>query len=363
MTRVDVVIVGGGPAGSTCAWALVRQGLEVLVLDRAKFPRDKVCAGWITPAVLSSLEITPEAYARERVLQPITGFRTALLKGPVMENHYGETMSYGIRRCEFDHYLLQRSGAKQVLGSAIKSLEYRNGHWVINGEIEAPLLIGAGGHACPVARHLGAALGRGVPVVAAREAELILEGAVDGLVPELYFCRDLKGYGWCFRKGEYLNIGLGRENGGSLKDHLNDFLDYLVREGRITDPPQHFKGHAYLLYGRGQRRSVDNGVLLVGDALGLAYPRSGEGIRPAVESALLAARTVVEANGDYTVANLQAYEQRLLERFGSPSGRDLLPALLRTSLANALFRSRFLTRRFLIDSWFLHRDQPPLTAV
>ena len=82
-----------------------------------------------------------------------------------------------------------------------------------------------------------------------------------------------------------------------------------------------------------------------------------------MESALLAAQTVVEANGDYSIANLRAYERRLLERFGNPSGHDFLPELLRKPLASALFRSRFLSRRLLIESWFLRRDQSPLTAI
>ena len=55
MHSCDVLIVGGGPAGSTCAWQLVRAGLDVLVMDKHIFPRDKVCAGWITPAVIESL--------------------------------------------------------------------------------------------------------------------------------------------------------------------------------------------------------------------------------------------------------------------------------------------------------------------
>ena len=57
MERFDAVIVGGGPAGSTCARHLHRAGLHVVVLDRAVFPRDKVCAGWITPPVISLLEL------------------------------------------------------------------------------------------------------------------------------------------------------------------------------------------------------------------------------------------------------------------------------------------------------------------
>ena len=60
MSRYDAIIVGGGPAGSTCAWQLVRMGFTPLILDRARFPRVKPCAGWITPPVFSILEIDPE---------------------------------------------------------------------------------------------------------------------------------------------------------------------------------------------------------------------------------------------------------------------------------------------------------------
>ena len=58
----DVLIVGGGPAGASCAWALRQAGLDVVVLDQAQFPRDKVCAGWITPPVLTALGIDPQDY-------------------------------------------------------------------------------------------------------------------------------------------------------------------------------------------------------------------------------------------------------------------------------------------------------------
>ena len=57
METCDVLIVGGGPAGSSCAWGLRYAGLDVLVVDRKAFPRDKVCAGWITPQVVQSLTI------------------------------------------------------------------------------------------------------------------------------------------------------------------------------------------------------------------------------------------------------------------------------------------------------------------
>ena len=73
MDACDVLIVGGGPAGSSCAWGLRGSGLDVAILDRQTFPRDKICGGWITPQVLSELGIDPAEYGRDRVLQPITG--------------------------------------------------------------------------------------------------------------------------------------------------------------------------------------------------------------------------------------------------------------------------------------------------
>ena len=224
----DALIVGGGPAGSTCAWALRRAGLDVMVLDAAVFPRDKVCAGWITPQVVTDLRLDVEEYRRGRTFQPITGFRVGLIEGgPDIHTTYRHQVSFGIRRCEFDHYLLQRSGARVKAGTPVKSIEHvtsvRNtgGQWIVNDSIRTPLLIGAGGHFCPVARSINGPMSA-ASVVVAQEAEFPIESgggascAVLGDAPELYFCRDLKGYGWCFRKGEYLNVGLGRLDRRSL---------------------------------------------------------------------------------------------------------------------------------------------------
>ena len=85
------------------------------------FPRDKVCAGWITPAVLAELDIDPDVYRDGRVLQPITGFRTGLVGGGDVETLYGRTVSFGILRCEFDQYVLQRAGARLGTGTKVRS--------------------------------------------------------------------------------------------------------------------------------------------------------------------------------------------------------------------------------------------------
>src|SRR3989442_7761579 len=73
MDTCDVLIVGGGPAGSACAWKLRQAGLDVVVMDAAVFPRDKVCAGWITARVLEALGIYAAEYPAGRMVQAITG--------------------------------------------------------------------------------------------------------------------------------------------------------------------------------------------------------------------------------------------------------------------------------------------------
>src|SRR3954464_1729811 len=110
MLACDVLIVGGGPAGSTCAWRLREAGLAVTVMDRAAFPRDKVCGGWITPQVVATLQLDADVYRRGRTFQPITGFRTGII-GEDRDVHttYRHAVSFGIRRCEFDDYLLRRA--------------------------------------------------------------------------------------------------------------------------------------------------------------------------------------------------------------------------------------------------------------
>jgi flavin-dependent dehydrogenase len=154
MEQCDVLVVGGGPAGSACAWKLRQQGIDVVVVDRAAFPRDKVCAGWITPPILQSLQLDADDYAQGRVFQPFASFQAGLMGERSLRTDYGRPVSYGIRRCEFDHYLLQRSGARLELGVPVKSVRADSRRWIVNDRWSARLLIGAGGHFCPVARLL-----------------------------------------------------------------------------------------------------------------------------------------------------------------------------------------------------------------
>jgi flavin-dependent dehydrogenase len=373
LERVDAIVVGGGPAGSTCAWQLRRAGLDVAVVDKHNFPRDKVCAGWVTPAVVETLRLDVDEYRAGRVFQPIRSFMTGSMAGRMVETRYDEVASYGIRRFEFDHYLLDRSGAKQLTGHPVKRLERLGGIWRIDDLAEAPVVVGAGGHFCPIARHLGAKVGSTETIVAAHEAEFEMteaqraDCAVAEETPEIFFCEDLQGYGWVFRKENVLNVGLGREDNRNIADQVRSFCDWLAARGRIPrDIPSKFKGHAYIVHGHSRRIASGDGIVLAGDAIGLAYDRSGEGIRPAVESAVITAEIIASAGGSFDETIFAGYERRLRERFGERGTETdppaWLPAGLRQAVAAKLLGTSWFSRRVVLDDWFLHRRQPPLPA-
>jgi geranylgeranyl reductase family protein len=364
--RCDALIVGGGPAGSTCARVLQKAGWNVVVADRARFPRDKVCAGWLTPEVFPLLDLDPAEYrAAGLTLQDITAFRTGVIGGRLLETRYPRVVSYAIRRCEFDGFLLRRAGARVLDGTAVETLCRNGDKWIVNGGIEARVVVGAGGHFCPVARHLRGGAETWKPVVA-KEAEFRLnahDASLASDAPELFFCRDLEGYGWCVRKGEYLNVGIGRRESRDFASHVKDFVAFLERRHAVSAPSEvRWKGHAYLASGTGPRPLVDSGMLLVGDAAGLAYPESGEGIRPAIESGRLAAETLAAADGRCEVDDLEPYAQaiRLLHppaRSGAPF-RSAVAALGRFLLGSPAF-----TRHFVLDRWFLRaHDGPALSS-
>jgi flavin-dependent dehydrogenase len=360
MERCDVLIVGGGPAGSTCASRLHAAGLDVLVWDRASFPRDKPCAGWLTLGALETLGLLPSEYAQGHTLQPFTGFITGRIGSRVVRTEYGRPVSFGARRCELDHFLLRRSGARFRGGAPVSRLVRNGGDWVVDDAVRTPLVVGAGGHFCPVARHLNGSPSASALVVA-QELEFRLEARqtcrVAPEVPELYFCRDLQGYGWAVRKGDFLNVGLGRRDSERLSAHVRDFVLFLEERGRVGGPiPSHWKGHAYFLYQGPPRRLVDDGLLLAGDAAGLAVPASGEGIRTAIESGLLAAEAVLAAGSRRKREDLELYATALKARLGprKPDGR---PGPLVAGLGGTLLKSRWFTRHLVLNRWFLQLNR------
>lgn len=224
------------------------------------------------------------------------------------------------------------------------------------------MVVGAGGHFCPIARRLNAR-DQQEEVVVAQEIEFRLDDEqaaacrVSGDWPELFFWSDLLGYGWCVRKGEYLNVGAGRLSRNNFPAAVREFTAMLAARGLSGLPPGAWKGHAYLLNCTSRRRLVGDRMLLVGDAAGLALAPSGEGILSAIESGLMAAETILEAASDYSSDRLSSYTERIDERFGSRGrvgGLGGVPSWARTAAARMLFASGWLTRRFLLEDGFLH---------
>lgn len=253
---------------------------------------------------------------------------------------------------------------------------------MVNGEIRAPVVVGAGGHFCPVAAALNGPLPHDphVPLVVAQEAEFRIDSEdrldVAPDVPEFYFADDFGGYGWCCRKQEFVNIGFGhvaglRTRSGNeqaprgLPAGTREFVSFLERKNKVRERPGWpWRGHAYLLRDRFSRHITADGVVLVGDAAGLAYPQSGEGIRPAIESGLMAAETLLEAAGDFSEHSLSSYEARLRARFGTGSVGvgSLVPAAVVSRVGRALMTLPWFVRTVVLDRWFLHADEPALSA-
>ncbi len=364
MELLDVVVVGAGPAGSTCAGILKRSGLSVALVDRAVFPRSKLCAGWLTESVFDRLHISPGEYSRQNVLQPISRFVVWDRKNAAHPVPFGKTVSYGVIRREFDAYLLKKSGVP--LRDTFKVDSIRNlGEYVeINHTLRAKVVVGAGGHFCPVSVSLGNSTAD-TYTLAAMESETELdEETVARYIPypgspEVFYLDDLKGYAWFFSKGPYLSIGIGSLKRRDVRRELAKFMDVLKRSGRLPEELstklEPFSGHAYKIYPGGRRTLTGERTLIIGDAAGLSSATSGEGIRPAVVSASLAAETIIEADGTYTAEKLASYRKKIVSAFGSPDAPQKIKEVspFEKLLFDKLLLGTGAGRRYIIKHLFL----------
>src|SRR2546428_5408263 len=285
----DVMVVGGGPGGSTGAWRLARAGLRPLLLDAAVFPRVKVCAGWVTPEAMAEVEVDPEK--SPLTIQAFSACRFEF-EGARHETRWRTPASYGIVRREFDHYLLDRAraaGTDVREGTRVTAVS-RDAHGVRvvseHGVFEASVVIGAGGHRCPVAGAFGEVSGREEVVIAQESETRLPSDRVEALgalfeAPELYVEPDLAGYGWYFPKADVLNIGIGCVAGP--RADLPGRRDSLVHAPRASGRPpadlplEPFPGHAHVARRPAPRRPARDPFRLGGAAAGLARDLRGGG--------------------------------------------------------------------------------------
>jgi geranylgeranyl reductase family protein len=350
--EADVLVVGAGPAGSATATHLARRGLDVALLEKSQFPREKVCGDGLTPrATRQLIRLGIDTSERAGWLHNkglrIYGGSTTPFELPWPE--LADFPSYGLvrPRSDFDDLLARNAvaaGAKlyELCNVTAPIVDDRTGRIVgvttkDGEEFRAPLVVAADGNSTRLSLAMGLAKRDDRPMgVAVRtyyrsprhlddhlESWLELWGGTPGqsdLLP---------GYGWIFGMGDgTCNVGLGVLNTSSAfgktdyKDLLKRWLDNTPEEWGFRDENMTTKVMgAALPMGFNRTPHYTKGLLLVGDAGGMVNPFNGEGIAYAMESAELAADAIAEAHyrgvGTPTAERaLQGYPTRLKASLG-----------------------------------------------
>jgi len=306
MQHHDVIVVGGGPAGSTCAWKLQQAGLDVLVLDRADFPRTKLCAGWVTPEAMADLEFDVGEYPGGLVT-----FDRLFLHWKMLTVRH-RSRQHSIRRFEFDDYLLRRCGA-ELVRHKVRTIVADTSCYIVDDTYRCTYLVGAAGTSCPVYRTFFH--DRNPRASLLQTATLEQEFAYDwedGGCHLWFFNDSLPGYAWYVPKANgYINVGLGgmaeklKGQNGHLRDYWRLFTDMLGSKGLVDYNDYQPKGYSYYLRGNVDTIRIDN-TFIIGDSVGLATRDMCEGIGPAVRSGLRAADTIVNGS-DYSLTDLSPF--------------------------------------------------------
>ncbi|MCR8547840.1 geranylgeranyl reductase family protein [Salipiger sp. P9] len=322
-TRFDLIVLGAGPAGATAARVAARAGLRVALIDKAVFPRDKLCGGLITGRCLGHLTALgalppPGLLTRQ---DRVTFFRNGAELGTVS----GCPPVYLTTRHAFDHHLLTQAraaGAEDLTGTRVQEIGPAHVTLASGPRLGFSALIGADGVNSAVARQLfGAAfdpatIGFALETEAPPDPEATLR---------IDFGAARWGYGWRFPKPGSTTIGVGglHARNPGMKAAM---ARYLAEIGAAPD--LRIKGH-FLPFGSFRAHPGRGAVLLTGDAAGLVDPITGEGIGHAVHSGRLAAESIVAAlAAGVPDSALRRYRQAL-----RPLHRDLrLARMLRPLL-------------------------------
>jgi menaquinone-9 beta-reductase len=342
----DVVVVGAGPAGSAAAYYLASAGLDVLMLEKATFPREKVCGDGLTPRAVKALTAMgvplaeSDGWLRNRGLRIIGGGGRIELDWPELTSYPG----YGLvrARADFDQTLArhaQKAGARLIEGTAVTDplLDDRTGR--ITGvttkdgrQFRGRLIVAADGNSSRLSVAMGLHKRDDRPLGVAvrtyytspRHDDDYLEAWLDlwdgsSLLP---------GYGWIFGMGDGTsNVGVGLLNTSSgfgeidYRQLLRRWLAAMPAEWGFTEDnrTQPIRGAA-LPMAFNRTPHYTRGLLLVGDSGGMVNPFNGEGIGYALESGEIAARVITQAIARTTAASrervLQTYPRQLKDAYG-----------------------------------------------
>lgn len=298
MEHWDVVVVGGGPAGAACAAAarLADPAATVLVLDRADFPRDKVCGDGIAPEaldVLAGLGIDPDALTAGYPAVP--RLRLHSPGGTTVERAMHRPASV-VPRAVLDDRLLRAALAHraELRRHVVRRLVVRPEHVVVDDSVTAGVVVGADGAESVVRRALGIAPNRPDRLAIAIRGYAPEPAGLDGVQTILTTEQRWPAYAWSFPLGDgRANVGYGElVSGGVNREGLVAGLARLLPG---VDPTG-LKAHRLPL-STGRPRQPDGRVLLAGDAASLINPLTGEGIFYAVLSGALAGAAAVRGAG------------------------------------------------------------------
>ncbi len=318
----DVIVVGGGPAGSITAYHLARAGISVALMDSKQFPRSKPCGGGLQARAISKIPYDVGGVLRGEMRSASFSFG---LTDPCTRT-YPKPLVYGVIRSEFDTYLLQRAlDAGAVIRQGLRILRFdfpEDGAIAVQtdgGEFTASLLVGADGANSVVKSLLN------------RRENYYWQVAVHCEVPAESLCRDAldpecmridwgtlpSGYAWAFPKLGYVNIGAGGpvEVARSLRPYLLKFISV----NRLLKPSDldRVKTTGHQLPTLTRRTVLSNRrVVLVGDAAGLVEPLTGDGISFACHSARIAADCIAEALR-HDKPDVSDYHSKLKSEIGS----------------------------------------------
>jgi geranylgeranyl reductase family protein len=319
----DAIVVGAGPAGSVTAYRLANEGAAVLLVDRARFPRDKPCGGGLTLRAVRQLPLPVDPVVEHVVDRMV--FRLAY--GSSYERASVHPLILMTQRRRLDAYLAEQAaeaGADFRDGTRVTAVGAcgAGGYEVKVGRerLRARVLIGADGANGVTARQLE--LGQNPTFGVALEGNLSYEKIGDaryarkavlelGTIPG--------GYGWVFPKGDHANFGVGgwEREGPTLREHLRT----LCRVHRVSaEALQGLRGYRLPLR-RPEARLARGRALLVGDAGGLVDPLSGDGMYEAFVSARLAAEAAMDVLSG-RAENLEPYDavlRRTLARLTAAS--------------------------------------------
>jgi geranylgeranyl reductase family protein len=293
--RFDAIVVGAGPAGSVTAIHLARAGARVLVVDKARFPRDKPCGGGVTLRAVRELPVSVEPVVEHRVDR--VGLRLRYRRR--IERRGRAPLILMTQRVRLDHHLVEEAasaGATVRDGVKVTDMnEDADGVTVrVDGEeVAAAALVGADGVNGTLRRTLG--LGGDHVMAVAFEGNVPNDAAgaerFQGIA-EVELAIIPGGYGWVFPKGDHINVGVGgwEREGPGLRAHLAELCR---RHGIADESVENLRGHRLPLRQPGSVASRGRS-LLVGDAAGLVDPLSGDGLYEAFVSARLASAAVLD---------------------------------------------------------------------